>query len=278
MSTAIRQPAVAGRFYPANAQRLRAEVETFTTARAEAGHETTDVKIRAMGCIVPHAGYMYSGAVAGALYREIELPGRYVILCPNHTGQGEPLAIMSSRAWHTPLGDAMIDAHLAEALKAACPLLAEDEEAHQYEHALEVQLPFLQVLNPGFTFVPIAVGSSNLDALSSVGEAIAAVLASLGERAMVIASSDMNHYESDAVTRVKDRRAIDQVLALDPIGLYNTVRENHISMCGYGPATIMLTAARHMGASKATLIRYATSAEVSGDRDMVVGYAGIAVS
>ncbi len=139
MATALRQPAVAGRFYPANAQRLRAEIETYTTARANASTES-EPKIHALGCIVPHAGYVYSGHVAGAVYRRLELPQRLVILCPNHTGMGEPLAIMSEGAWHTPLGDAVIDKGLADELKARMPLLAEDQEAHRYEHALEVQL------------------------------------------------------------------------------------------------------------------------------------------
>ena len=277
MTTAIRQPAVAGRFYPRNAQHLRAEVETFTTARATAGQEAAEAKIPAVGCIVPHAGYVYSGAVAGAVYRRLELPRRCVILCPNHTGHGEALSIMSQGAWHTPLGDAAIDAELADSLKAATPLLSEDPEAHRYEHALEVQLPFLQVLRSDFRFVPITVGTSNFESLSGLGRAIGKVLSDLPEPALVIASSDMNHYESDSITRVKDRRAIDAVLALDPRGLYDTVREGHISMCGYAPATIMLTAALHRGGTQAELIRYATSADVSGDRDMVVGYAGIAV-
>jgi|HubBroStandDraft_6_1064221.scaffolds.fasta_scaffold02154_2 AmmeMemoRadiSam system protein B len=277
MTTAIRQPAVAGRFYPGNAQHLRTEVETFTTERAAAGHQAVEPKIPAVGCVVPHAGYVYSGAVAGAVYRRLELPRRYVILCPNHTGMGEPLAIMSSGAWRTPLGDVRVDVELAAAVKDAMPLLSEDAEAHRYEHALEVQLPFLQVLRPGFQFVPVTVGTSSFEALSALGSAIGDVLASLPEPAMVIASSDMNHYESDSVTRVKDRRAIDQILALDARGLYDTVRQGGISMCGYGPATIMITAARKLGASKAELIRYATSGDTSGDRDMVVGYAGIAV-
>lgn len=277
MTNAIRQPAVAGRFYPGNAQLLRAEVETFTTARAAAGQEAAEPKITAIGCIVPHAGYVYSGAVAGAVYRRLQLPRRCVILCPNHTGKGEPLAIMSEGGWHTPLGDVTIDTELAKSLKAAFPLLSEDQEAHRYEHALEVQLPFLQVLKPGIQFVPITVGTSNLEVLSALGKVIATALAKLPEPALVIASSDMNHYESDDVTRVKDHRAIDQILALDPRGLYDTVREGDISMCGYGPATIMLTATRQLGATQAELIRYATSGDVSGDRDMVVGYAGIAV-
>jgi len=277
MSTAVRPPAVAGRFYPGNAQRLRAEIESFTTAPAVPGKAQAEAKIAALGCISPHAGYVYSGAVAGALYRRLTLPRRFVILSPNHTGQGEPLAIMSEGEWRTPLGNAVIDAELADELKSVTPLLTEDAEAHRYEHALEVQLPFLQVLRPDFSFVPVAVGTSNFNSLTAVGQAIALVLQNLAEPVLIIASSDMNHYENDTVTREKDRRAIDQVLALNIQGLYETVREQHISMCGYCPATIMLTAARLMGATKAELIRYATSGEVSGDRDMVVGYAGIAV-
>ena len=276
MPTAVRQPAVAGRFYPANAQHLRAEVETFTTVPASASGETK-AKIHALGCVVPHAGYMYSGHVAGAVYRQLALPQRYVILCPNHTGMGEPLAIMSEGAWHTPLGDASIDEELAEKLKARMPLLSEDQAAHRYEHALEVQLPFLQVLAPGFQFVPITVGTSNFEVLSALGVVIGSVAAEADRPLLVIASSDMNHYESDSVTRVKDRRAIDQLLALDPRGLYDVVHQADISMCGYGPAVAMLTAARRLGATRAELIRYATSGDVSGDRDMVVGYAGVAV-
>jgi MEMO1 family protein len=277
MTTTIRQPAVAGRFYPRNAQRLREEIQTFTTARAAAEPHAAEPLIPAVGCISPHAGYVYSGAIAGALYRRLELPRRYVILCPNHTGQGKALAVMSEGAWRTPLGDASVDSEVAESLKSQMPLLSEDPEAHRYEHALEVQIPFLQVLAPGFQFVPITVGTGDFQALRALGLAVAEVLMKLGERAMVIASSDMNHYEDDSVTRAKDRRAIEQVLALDPRGLYDTVREGNISMCGYAPATVMLTAALEMGATGAELVRYATSGDVSGDRDMVVGYAGIAV-
>jgi AmmeMemoRadiSam system protein B len=275
MATAIRQPAVAGRFYPSNAQRLRAEVESYLQPPVDAN---AAAKVRALGCVVPHAGYMYSGHVAGAVYRRLELPQRTIILCPNHTGMGEPLAIMSRGAWRTPLGDAVIDEALADDLKRAMPLLSEDEEAHRSEHALEVQLPFLQVLTPEFQFVPIAVGTSNFEVLSALGVAIGNVLAAPNDRVLVIASSDMNHYESDSVTRVKDQRAIDKLLALAPRGLYDTVREEQISMCGYGPAVVMLTATRKLGVSHAELIRYATSGDISGDKEVVVGYAGIAFS
>jgi hypothetical protein len=184
---------------------------------------------------------------------------------------------MSQGAWRTPLGDVPIDEPLAAALKARFSLLREDDEAHRFEHGLEVQLPFLQVLRPDFRFVPITVGTSQFEVLSALGVAMATVIRESGERVLVIASSDMNHYESDEVTRAKDRRAIEQMLAVDPRGLYDTVRESKISMCGYGPAVAMLTAAVRLGASKAELIRYATSGDVSGERDRVVGYAGIAV-
>jgi AmmeMemoRadiSam system protein B len=274
MATAIREPAVAGRFYPANPQTLHDEIESYIKP---ADKNQPEQKINALGCIVPHAGYMYSGHVAGAVYRRLDLPEQIVILCPNHTGMGEPLAIMSDGVWRTPLGDAAIDEPLAAELKQAMPLLSEDEEAHRAEHALEVQLPFLQVLEPDFRFVPITVGTSNFSVLSALGTAIGNVLMKRENRVLVIASSDMNHYESDEVTRVKDHRAIDQLLALDPRGLYDVVREGHISMCGYGPAVIMLTAACKLGATKAELIRYATSGDISGDKEMVVGYAGIAV-
>ena len=274
MPTAVRQPAVAGRFYPANAQHLRADVETYTTPPAGAPIEAA---IRALGCVVPHAGYMYSGHVAGAVYRRLELPRRFIILCPNHTGVGEPLAIMSEGAWQTPLGDAAIDESLAKELKLRMPLLSEDQQAHRFEHALEVQLPFLQVLAPGFQFVPITVGTSNFDVLMALGIAIGNLAAEAGEAVLVIASSDMNHYENDDVTRIKDHKAIAQMMALNARGLYDVVKREDISMCGYGPAVVMLTACRKMGATKAELLRYATSGDVSGDRDMVVGYAGIAV-
>jgi AmmeMemoRadiSam system protein B len=276
MPTAARQPAVAGRFYPANAQHLRAEVETYTTAPAAPSSEP-EAKFRALGCVVPHAGYIYSGHVAGAVYRRLELPRRFVILCPNHTGMGEPLAVMSAGVWRMPLGDVSLDEELAGRLRARLPLLSEDQAAHLYEHALEVQLPFLQVLAPGFQFVPITVGTSNFDVLSALGAVIGSVAVEADEPVLVIASSDMNHYESDSVTRAKDRRAIDQLLALDPRGLYDVVHKADISMCGYGPAVVMLTAVRKLGATHAELIRYATSGDVSGERDMVVGYAGVAV-
>lgn len=269
MGSVIRPPAVAGQFYPAQRDVLLRDIHEYTSARPE--------PIRGLGCVVPHAGYMYSGHVAGAVYASLDLPNRFILLCPNHTGRGTPLSIMSSGSWKTPLGVAMIDTTLAEGLKATFPLLAEDAEAHKSEHALEVQLPFLQALVKDFTFVPITVGVGQLEILQALGHAIAEVISGSQDRVMVIASSDMNHYESDSVTRVKDRKAINQILALHPEGLHEVVHRESISMCGYGPTVAMLTAAKDEGAQRAELIKYATSGDISGERDWVVGYAGIIV-
>lgn len=230
-----------------------------------------------LGCVVPHAGYIYSGHVAGAVYAASEIPSKCIILCPNHTGMGEPLAIMSTGAWETPLGNTPIDSDTAVALKNKCSLLREDSEAHKTEHATEVQLPFLQFVRPDFTFVPIALGTSNFEVLQELGEKIAETIAEKGEPVLVIASSDMNHYESDAVTRVKDRKAITQMEAMVPRGLFDVVMNEAITMCGFGPTVVMMTAAKRLGATTGELVKYATSGDVSGDRAMVVGYAGMVV-
>jgi hypothetical protein len=271
---AIRRPAVAGRFYPAQPEVLTRQLDQYLTTES-----TAAVKIEnALGCIVPHAGYMYSGHVAGAVFHRLPSRATYIILCPNHTGRGAPLAIMSTGEWQTPLGAVRIDASLAHDLGRACHLLMEDAEAHKNEHSLEVQLPFLQHSVGTFTFVPIAIGVSRYAALEALGHGISQTLKRFPQPVLIIASSDMNHYEPDDVTRVKDHKAIDRILALDPPDLYEVIRREDISMCGYGPAIAMLTAAKDLGASRAELVRYATSADTSGDRSAVVGYAGIVVS
>ena len=269
MATFIRPPAVAGRFYPGHPDKLLREIHSYTAVEGE--------KLRALGCVAPHAGYMYSGHIAGAVYARLELPNRFIILCPNHTGMGQPLATISEGRWQTPLGEVPVDVELASALKEEFSQLTEDIVAHSAEHALEVQLPFLQALAGEFTFVPIAVGTGRIEALETLGDAMARVVATDRQRTLMIASSDMNHYESDSVTRVKDHKAIERILALDPRGLYEVVKREDISMCGYGPAVAMLTAAKRLGATSAQVIKYGTSGDVSGDRAMVVGYAGIAV-
>ncbi len=275
MTSALRTPAVAGRFYPGRADELLREVRQYSAA-------TGGGRIAAIGCVAPHAGYIYSGGVAGAVYSAIEIPERCVILCPNHTGRGRPLAVMANTAWQTPLGEVAADGELAARLIGRFPALEEDSAAHRSEHAIEVQLPFLQTQQPKLKIVPIAIGTRDFDVLRGLGEALAGVVADLEEngrdKALIIASSDMNHYESEAITRVKDRKAIERVLALDARGLWEVVMREDISMCGFGPTVVMLTAAKLLGATSATLVKYATSGDVSGDYEAVVGYAGVVVN
>ena len=268
----IRPPAVAGRFYPNEPARLNEELDSLLATG------THVQKIRAQACLVPHAGYKYSGQVAGAVYGRMEIPARVILLGPRHFPRGASFAILSDGAWQTPLRLAPIDHPLAEKIMRACPLLREDSVAHDSEHSLEVQLPFLQRITPSFAFVPIVIGSVQFGELEALGHAIADVIGSEPGPILLIASSDMNHYESDALTRVKDRKATDRILALDPRGLFDTVRDEQISMCGYGAAVAMLTAVRRMGANHAELVRYATSGEINGDLQEVVGYAGIIIS
>jgi AmmeMemoRadiSam system protein B len=287
MTSAVRTPAVAGRFYPGRADELLREVREYTSASKAAGKtagktplETS--RIAAIGCVAPHAGYIYSGGVAGAVYARLEIPERCVILCPNHTGKGRPLAVMASTTWQTPLGEVAADAEMGAWLLHRFPALQEDSAAHRAEHAIEVQLPFLQAHRAELNIVPIAVGTSDFDVLRGLGEALADAIANLEEKrqekVLIIASSDMNHYESDAVTRVKDHKAIDRVLDMDARGLWEVVMNEDISMCGFGPTIVMLTAAKLLGATSATLVKYATSGDVSGDYESVVGYAGIIVA
>ena len=272
----VREPAVAGRFYPGDAAKLRADVVSYLSSE-NSQKAPQEQRVRAIGCIAPHAGYMYSGRIAGAVFSRIDIPSSCIVLCPNHTGFGRPLAIMKEGSWRTPLGDVPIDSELAGKLLQAFPALVEDSAAHRSEHAIEVELPYLQVIRPDVKFVPIAVGTGQLMLLEHLGAAIATVLSDSDHPALMIASSDMNHYEDDATTRVKDRKAIEQILALDPGGLHETVMRESISMCGFGPTVAMLTAAKHLGAQRAELVQYATSGDVSGDRETVVGYAGIIV-
>jgi AmmeMemoRadiSam system protein B len=228
--------------------------------------------------VIPHAGYLYSGQVSGAVYSRVEIPPRNIVLCPNHTGLGPALSIMLSGFWQTPLGRVAIDEELSEALITADPLLQNDVLAHRHEHAVEVQLPFIQyVSGANIRFVPITVGTSKWSDLEALGNAIAQVIHEIAPNTLIIASSDMNHYESDGLTRVKDGKAIDRILDLDPRGLFDVTQREGISMCGFGPATSMIIAAKQLGASRAELVKYATSGDVSGDFDHVVGYAGLMV-
>jgi len=265
----IRPPAVSGRFYPSDEKKLALEIEKYTSS--------ANKKSFARGCVVPHAGYLYSGHVAGAVYSGIEIPARCILLGPRHFPGGEAMAIISEGSWRTPFGDAQIDSELAAELKRACPLLREDRMAHEREHSLEVQIPFLQQLAANLRFVPVVLATQRYQDLETLGHAVARVIAAHTEPVLLIASTDMNHYESDAITRTKDHKAIDRILALDPRGLYDVVRSEGITMCGYAATAAMLIAMRDLGAKDAELVRYATSGDITGDWDQVVGYAGIII-
>ncbi len=268
-----RPPAVAGTFYEASAGRLREQVRVCIAANPEA-----KTKERFIGAVVPHAGLMYSGHVAAAFYAAAALPRRFIILCPNHSGFGHFAAINSEGEWRTPLGDVAVDAPLARALMQRTKLLADDWRAHAREHSLEVQLPFLQQLAGDFTFVPICLGAHRYDYCEEVGQAIADVVAAEETPVGILASSDLNHYEDQKSTLRKDQLAIDQVVALDPSALWQTVDQFDVSMCGFIPTTAMLIAAKKLGATYARLLKHATSGDVNGDYTRVVGYASIAIS
>jgi len=268
-----RQPAVAGHFYPGTAEALKRQVQEFIVP-AE--------KTRALGILSPHAGLIYSGRVAGAVYSSIDLPDTFVLIGPNHTGLGARVSIMCEGIWETPLGAVGIDEPLARSILSRSPRIQEDSLAHLREHSLEVQLPFLQYFKKRFTIVPIQMLDTRLETCLEVGRAVGEAIKEgmRDERpsnALIVASSDMSHYESAASAKEKDFKAIQNILSLDPEGLHNTVKKHGITMCGYGPAVAMLTACKILGASEAKLVKYANSGEVSGDYEQVVGYAGIIV-
>lgn len=265
----IRTPAVAGQFYKGTQRGLEEEVRRLT--------RDVEERIPALGIVVPHAGYFYSGAVAGEVFSSVDLPDRHLIFCPNHSGMGARAAVMSHGAWRMPWGDVRIDEPLAESLLAASPLLEEDSSAHRMEHSLEVQLPFLRRFRDDIRFVPVALGHLSIEECRSLGEAAAEAIRKSNSPVLLIASSDMTHYEPDVSARRKDEKAIARILALDPEGLFRTVRSERITMCGVVPTTVVLFAAVSLGATKARLIKYATSGDAGGDYDRVVGYAGLAI-
>jgi len=269
-----RPPAVAGTFYEGSPARLREQVDACFAANPQ-----SPSKERFIGGVVPHAGLMYSGHVAAAFYEAAELPRRFVILCPNHTGFGHFAAINREGAWRTPFGDVKIDTPLADALMVTTPLLSIDDKAHAREHSLEVQLPFLQrLLGDDFTFVPICLGAHRYDYAEEIGHAIAEVIRAQQEPIGILASSDLNHYEDQTTTLRKDQLAIDEVLKLRPHELWRVVDDFDVSMCGIIPTTTMLVAANELGATQAKLLKHATSGDVSGDYGHVVGYAAVIVS
>ncbi|MCX5711580.1 MAG: AmmeMemoRadiSam system protein B [Candidatus Omnitrophica bacterium] len=267
----IRMPAVAGKFYPAGEKKLREEIASFVKGAAQ--------KTNAIACVLPHAGYMYSGAVAGATVASLEVKEKIILLGPNHTGYGVPFSIMTEGVWQTPLGKLKIDSDFAAKLLQRSEILEEDSEAHLDEHCLEVELPFLQYFKNDFEFVPIVIASQAIVNLKKLGEEIASQIIESGIscKTLIITSSDMTHYEPQADAETKDRAAIEAMLELNEDKLANRVTSMNISMCGYAPVVSAIVAAKILGAKKARLIKYQTSGDTTGDTESVVGYAGVII-
>jgi AmmeMemoRadiSam system protein B len=263
-----RNPVVSGRFYPGSAQKLNEFI-----------HQVSEPHpAPALGVMVPHAGYIYSGATAAKGFDAVEITPTVLLLGPNHTGYGAAASIVSSGSWRTPLGETQIDTALAGALKKACPLLKEDPSAHEQEHSLEVQLPFLQARRPDVKIVPIAFMLRSSEQIAQVGREIGEALQAWPEKVLMVASSDMSHYEPADIAREKDAHALKKVLGLDGAGLLATVAHHHISMCGVIPTAVMLGAANVLGAHAAVQLDYTNSGDETGDYSSVVGYATVAVN
>ncbi len=267
----IRLPTVAGQFYSSSEKTLKKQISEFAKENV--------AKQNVIACILPHAGYLYSGRVAVETVSNIQIKDNVVILGPNHTGYGKKLSIMCRGSWQTPLGNVKINGYLAKEIMRASENLEEDNLAHLYEHSIEVELPILQYFKPDFSIVPIAILLDEISVLKKLGIDIATAIqkADLSNSVMIIASSDMTHYEPEKIAFEKDSAAIKAILELDEDKLMKKIKGLNITMCGYAPAIAMITAAKRLGAKNAKLIKYQTSGEVSGDKSSVVGYAGIII-
>ena len=285
----MRYPAVAGAFYEGTKPALVRQIERCYTSPLGPGRlpEPQKGDRRLLGLMCPHAGYSYSGPVAAHSYAALARDGlraSYVVLGPNHYGTGAPLAT-TRHDWETPLGTVRIDPELLKAV--ARPPVEDDVAAHRHEHSIEVQLPFLQHLAADLRFVPVCMAFQEYEIAAEVGELVAAAVKD--RDALIVASSDLSHVGSNynqipprgktapEWAKEQDAKALEKILALDPKGLQDRVARDDISMCGYGPVTAMLVAAKKLGAREAKLLRYGSSSDVSGDTDMAVGYGAVAV-
>lgn len=274
----VRRPAQAGAFYAGSGAALRSEVERCFTHRLGPGSlpSVSAGPRQIVGMVCPHAGYVYSGPVAAHAYWRLAAdgkPDRVVILGPNHTGYGSGLSVMTEGVWETPLGGVEIDSDLAGRIVRSSKMIDVSELAHRYEHSIEVQLPFLQYLyGSEFRFVPLCMMMQDLETSREVGEALASALGSGG---LVIASTDLTHYEPKRSAERKDRMVVESVTRLDEAGLWTVVEGEGVSMCGYGPVIAAMVSAKKLGASRAELLKYSTSGDVSGDTREVVGYASM---
>jgi AmmeMemoRadiSam system protein B len=267
----LRKPAVAGQFYPSDPEAIKKLIASF-------GIKTTEKKQSAIACILPHAGYVYSGKVAAEVLSKIEIAPTCIILGPNHTGYGVPASIMREGEWSTPFGNIAINTELADQLIKNSHYLEADQLAHAYEHSIEVELPLIQEIGKHpFDFVPIILASGDHLVYKDIAQSIATSVKNYSQKVMLIASSDMTHYEPQKNANQKDEEAIKAILKLDAEELQDKITTLDISMCGYMPAIVVILAAKMLGAKKAELIAYQTSGDVTGDYTSVVGYAGIVI-
>jgi AmmeMemoRadiSam system protein B/AmmeMemoRadiSam system protein A len=267
----VRPSAAAGGFYPGDAREVERMVERlFAASASPAAPESWP------GVLVPHAGWMYSGRLAAAVFGRVTIPSRAIILCPRHRPQGAPWAVAPHRRWLFPGGELASDPELAARLAKAVTGLVLDAAAHRQEHAIEVQLPLLAHVAPQVRVVGITVGDGSLPELLRFGGELAGALAEMPDRPLLVISSDMNHFANDTETRRVDHLALDAIATLDPVRVYDTVRRDHISMCGLGPCVIVMETLRQLQClHRCELVGYATSAEAGGSTDRVVGYAGL---
>jgi AmmeMemoRadiSam system protein B len=268
----IREPAVCGQFYPATEAAIKKQVHSFES-------QLKQKKEKVIAIILPHAGYIYSGEVTVKVTEAIEIPENIILVGPNHTGFGPEASIMTKGVWKTPLGDIEINQDVAEKLLKNSKILKDDFSAHIYEHCLEVQLPILQYFSPKFKIVPIILWLLQPEEILALGQSIAKTIKDSGleKNTLLIASTDMTHYEPEESAKAKDKLAIEQILKLDSQGLLEIVSKNYISMCGVFATATVLEAAKNLGAKLVKLVKYETSAKTSKDYNQVVGYAGLLI-
>ncbi len=265
-----RQPVVAGQFYAGSEAQLRSDLAKLLPPHSRTLRTVT-------GIVAPHAGYVYSGAIAAKVFSIVDVPERILILGPNHQGVGAGIALYPEGEWITPLGPIRINSRFNSFLNQYVPSIKEDTAAHNSEHSLEVLVPFIQYLRPDATISAICLGHCDYTSVQKIGEGIAAALRAYGREVLIVASSDMTHYESSEIARRKDGHAVDKMLNLNPEGLMQVCKNDRITMCGVIPSAVMLVAARALGATHADLVAYGTSGDVTGDDRQVVGYASLAV-
>lgn len=266
----IRRPVVAGAFYPGTAEAIEKSLNDIWPPEGIA-----PAPVRA--AVAPHAGWIYSGKVAALTFSRIQVPDTVVLMGPNHTGMGHPAAMMSEGSWLLPGGPVELAREFGEILKERSGIVEEDAQAHLQEHSIEVQLPLLTRINPGIRIVPLCLAGLSYENCEGLGRDLAKSIDLYGKPVLMVASTDMSHYETVESARLKDRLAIDRILDMDPQGLYNTVRSQGITMCGFIPTVVALVASMELGAAEAELVRYATSGEVNQDYQRVVGYAGLII-